>query len=183
MNSAPTGATNPAAGVIATNPATQPDATPSTLGLPRCHHSTNIHASVAAAEAMCVFTNAVPANPFAPSALPPLNPNQPNHRMPAAKDRQRHVVRFQLAVAAPRSQNQRRNQRGNARTDVHDRAARKIERAQVAEPAAHAPDPVANRIVNQRRPSSEKRTIAENFIRSATAPKMSAGVMIANIIW
>src|SRR5262245_800256 len=74
------GVTNPAAGVTATRPATAPEAAPSTVGLPRELHSVNIHASAAAAVAVLVVVNACAARPLAASALPALNPNQPNHR-------------------------------------------------------------------------------------------------------
>ncbi len=73
------GVTNPAAGVIATRPATAPDAAPSTVGLPRDIHSVNIQPSAAAAAAVLVVMNACAARPLAASALPALNPNQPNH--------------------------------------------------------------------------------------------------------
>src|SRR5687767_7709493 len=72
------GVTNPAAGVIATRPATAPDAAPSAVGLPREAHSVNIQPSTAAAVAVLVVMNACAARPLAPSALPALNPNQPN---------------------------------------------------------------------------------------------------------
>src|SRR4026207_145015 len=77
------GATKPAAGVIASNPATAPEAAPSTVGLPRELHSVNIQPSAAAAAAVLVVVNACPASPLAPSALPALNPNHPNQRSPA----------------------------------------------------------------------------------------------------
>src|SRR5215470_6609960 len=74
------GVTKPAAGVMATSPATAPDAAPSTVGLPRELHSVNIHASAAAAVAVFVVVKAWAARPPALSALPALKPNQPNHR-------------------------------------------------------------------------------------------------------
>src|SRR5262245_45492402 len=74
------GVTKPAAGVTATRPATAPEAPPSTVGFPRELHSVNIHASAAAAAAVLVVVNAWAARPLAASALPALNPNQPNHR-------------------------------------------------------------------------------------------------------
>src|SRR3954452_8582327 len=77
------GLTNPAAGVIATNPATAPLATPRTVGLPWVIHSVNIHPRAAAAAAVLVATNAVTARPSAARALPALNPNQPTHRREA----------------------------------------------------------------------------------------------------
>src|SRR6266446_864385 len=72
------GVTKPAAGVIATSPATAPEAAPSTVGLPRELHSVNIHARAAAAVAVLVVVKAAAASPLAASALPALNPNQPN---------------------------------------------------------------------------------------------------------
>src|SRR5204863_3314735 len=75
--------TLPAAGVIATRPATAPDAAPSMDGLPLNIHSANIHDSTAQAVARKVFMNARAAEPLASSAEPALKPNQPNHSMAA----------------------------------------------------------------------------------------------------
>src|SRR3954464_1225976 len=69
----------PAAGVIATRPATAPDAAPSIEGLPLKIASPAIHASTAQAVARYVLMNARPAVPFASSAEPALKPNQPVH--------------------------------------------------------------------------------------------------------
>src|SRR5262245_52605603 len=71
------GPTKPDAGVIATNPATAPEAAPSIVGFPFSIHSKNIHERVAAAAAVFVATNALTARPFAATAEPALNPNQP----------------------------------------------------------------------------------------------------------
>src|SRR5437667_11761975 len=71
------GVTNPDAGVIATRPATAPEAAPRTVGLPRLIHSVNIHPSAAAAAPVLVAVKALTARPLASSALPALNPNQP----------------------------------------------------------------------------------------------------------
>src|SRR5882757_2298785 len=73
------GATNPAAGVIATSPATAPEIAPSALARPFLNHSAALHASAAEAAAKCVATNALDARPFEASALPALNPNHPTH--------------------------------------------------------------------------------------------------------
>src|SRR5689334_16276308 len=80
MTIAASGVTKPAAGVIATSPATAPEAAPSTVGLPREDHSVNIQPSAAAAVAVFVVMNAWAARPLAASALPALKPNQPNHK-------------------------------------------------------------------------------------------------------
>src|SRR5829696_1335737 len=77
------GVTKPAAGVMATRPATAPAAAPSTLGWPLCAQATVTQARAPIAAAVFVVTNAVAARPFAASALPALNPNQPNQSKPA----------------------------------------------------------------------------------------------------
>src|ERR671924_2121179 len=77
------GPTYPEAGGMATNPATAPDAAPSTVGLPRMAHSLNIHDNAAEAAAVFVTVKALVASAPADSALPALNPNQPNHRRAA----------------------------------------------------------------------------------------------------
>src|SRR5258705_6242361 len=77
--SAPLVPMKPHAGVIATRPATAPDAAPSIDGLPLKIHSPNIHESTAAAVATSVLVNASAAMSPASSADPALNPNQPTH--------------------------------------------------------------------------------------------------------
>src|SRR6185312_1379872 len=77
------GDTKPAAGVIPTSPATRPDATPSIVTFLKRIASTRPQATAPVAAARCVLANASAASPFDASAEPPLNPNQPNHKMPA----------------------------------------------------------------------------------------------------
>src|SRR5215470_9991431 len=79
MASEPAGPTKPDAGVIATRPATAPVQIPTTVGLPRIAHSTNIHAEAAVAVAICVTVIAMPACMPAVTAEPALKPNQPTH--------------------------------------------------------------------------------------------------------
>src|ERR1700747_110136 len=79
MASAGMGATNPAAGGIATSPATAPEIAPSALARPFLSHSAALQPSAAAAAAKCVATNALVAKLLAASALPALNPNHPTH--------------------------------------------------------------------------------------------------------
>ena len=74
-----TGLTNPAAGVMATNPATAPEAAPRVAGFSWSIHSAMIHERAAAPVATCVLKKANAAVPSAARALPALNPNQPNH--------------------------------------------------------------------------------------------------------
>src|SRR5580704_4723847 len=79
MTTDPPGSTKPDAGVMATRPATAPDAAPNTEGLPLTIHSANIQPRAAAAVAICVTDMAMPARPFAATAEPALKPNQPTH--------------------------------------------------------------------------------------------------------
>ncbi len=75
----PIGPTKPAAGVMATRPATAPEAPPSIEGLPLLIHSPKVQDSTAAQVASRVLTKASAAEPLASSAEPALKPNQPNH--------------------------------------------------------------------------------------------------------
>src|SRR4030042_851391 len=85
MMIADTGPTKPDAGVIATSPATAPEAAPRTVGFPRYAHSAIIHERAAAAVEICVTTKAEVAREPDATALPPLKPNQPNKRRAAPK--------------------------------------------------------------------------------------------------
>ena len=77
------GVTNPDAGVMATKPATAPDAAPSMVGLPVLIHSAIIQPSAAIEAAVWVAMNALEANAFAPRADPALKPNQPTQSIAA----------------------------------------------------------------------------------------------------
>src|SRR5262245_10617071 len=79
------GAMKPAAGVTATSPTTAPVATPTVVGRPVLRRSISIQTSSVAAGASSVFTNACAATGPDDSALPPLNPNQPNHNSAAPR--------------------------------------------------------------------------------------------------
>src|SRR5262249_62145915 len=83
MTTAASGVTKPEAGVIATKPATAPEAAPSMVGLPFLIHSAHIHPKAAKEAAVCVAMNALDARPLAPRADPALNPNQPTHNIAA----------------------------------------------------------------------------------------------------
>src|SRR4029079_2036395 len=69
----------PQAGVIATRPATTPDARPSADGFPLAIHSTIIPETAAEAVASKVLINPCPAKPLASRPEPTLKPNQPTH--------------------------------------------------------------------------------------------------------
>src|SRR6187551_2347269 len=79
MTSEPIGPTQPHAGVIATSPATAPEAAPSIVGVPRKIHSAKVQPHTAAAVARNVLMNTCEANAFASRFEPALKPNQPTH--------------------------------------------------------------------------------------------------------
>src|SRR3970282_1845030 len=69
--------TKPRAGVIATRPATAPEAAPSAEALPRAMDSASSQDRTAAAVATMVLRNAAAATPVASRLEPALKPNQP----------------------------------------------------------------------------------------------------------
>ena len=81
--SAPLALTAAHAGVIATRPATTPDAAPRLVACPSRIFSTSSQASSAATVAPIVFSSASPAVPLDATADPALKPNQPNQRSAA----------------------------------------------------------------------------------------------------
>src|SRR2546427_12552141 len=66
-----------------TRPPTKPVAAPTAVAFPVRNTSSAAQVTSAVAAAVLVFVNAIAASPFAASADPALNPNQPNHRSPA----------------------------------------------------------------------------------------------------
>src|SRR5215471_19419140 len=83
ITTAARGVTKPDAGVIATSPATAPEAAPNMVGFPVRIHSAIIQPSAANDAAVWVAMNALDARPFAPRADPALKPNQPTHNIAA----------------------------------------------------------------------------------------------------
>src|SRR6185295_6174527 len=73
------GDTNPEAGVMATSPATAPDAAPTVEGLPVCPHDIRAQVTAAMPVAIWVATNALVAFVAAAAAEPALKPNHPVH--------------------------------------------------------------------------------------------------------
>jgi hypothetical protein len=78
---------------------------------------------------------------------------------------------------------------GDAGIDVNDRAAGEIERRDAAgmgageDQAVGVPHHVGDREVDEGDPQDVNSTTAENLMRSANAPTISAGVMQAKVIW
>ena len=93
-----------------------------------------------------------------------------------------------LRIADALAEIERGDQGRDAAGDVDHGAAGEVEAWNVAavgvEQAAHAPDHVRHGAIDHERPEREKNGHRElNFMRSAKAPQISAGVMMANINW
>ena len=161
---APTGVTAPQDGVIATRPATAPDAMPSVVALPCRIRSMISQPITAAAVATWVFTKVTAAVVPALSAEPALKPNQPNHSRPAPRMTSGRLcgrigsffqpIRLPSTIASAR--------RGGTGVHVHRRTTGEVDRLQlVADPAALAvlqePDRVRDREVHQERPAHDER--------------------------
>ena len=148
------GETNPEAGVMATSPATAPVAAPSTVGFFVMIHSIRSHPRAAAAVAVFVLMKALTASSFAASALPALNPNQPNQSSAAPTSVYvmlcgGGVIRgkpFRLPMTS-----------ANTSAEIPEETCTtvppgEVEGAQVVQPAVRAPHPVGDGIIDERRP-------------------------------
>ena len=147
--------------------------------------SMSSHPSIAAAAAMLVFTNAWAAMSLAASADPALNPNHPNHSTPAPSSVHGSMWGGIGCCGHPR------------------RRPMTITTASAAMPAlmcTTVPPAKSSAPRRNSHPAGEKtqcatgayttisqiprnQNHAANFMRSAIAPVISAGVMIANISW
>src|SRR5436190_11990040 len=188
MASAGIGRTNPAAGVIATSPATAPEIAPNALAFPFLNHSATLHPIAAAAAPRCVATNALDAKPLAANALPALNPNHPTHSKHAPIK-----LSTRLCGGIGCFGNPMRLPIYNAQTsaDTPDETCTTVPPAKSRQgnlpPAAFKNPPLpqtmcASGAYTNRNQSVINNTVPLNFIRSAVAPVISAGVMTANII-
>src|SRR2546423_9673895 len=186
MASAPMGPTKPLAGVMATSPATAPDAAPTVVAFPCLIHSGMIQPSTAVAVARWVATNALPARAPDVSALPALNPNQPNHRMAAPSTTNGTLCGTNASFPHPR---RFPRYRAHARAATPALMCTTVPPAKSSAPRCEAP---RNPPPHTQCATGEYTMIdhsvrnishPENFIRSAKAPVMRAGVMTANISW
>ena len=139
---------------MATRPATAPEAAPSTVGLPRVIHSVNIQPSAAAAAPVLVATNALTAEAVGLERAAGVEAEPAEPQQARAHHGHGQVVRLHrlMPVALAPAEHDRAHQRRDARGDVHDGAAREVERALALQPAAVAPHPVGERVVDERRP-------------------------------
>src|SRR5688500_6001093 len=198
MSTDAAGVTNPAAGVIATRPATAPSAAPSTDGVPRCSQLMVTQVMAPMAAAVLVVTKAVAASPLAPSAEPALNPNQPNHSRPAPSTTSGRLCGFMGSLGQPtRLPSTIASARPAAPALMCTAVppAKSIARSLLAIqppgsmtlPSASLPSKSKTQCATGKytivahRPANSSH--GPNRARSAMAPEISATVMIANIAW
>src|SRR5262245_27267459 len=181
----PIGATLPQAGVMATSPATAAVAPPRAVGLPRCSHSMSAHTTTAVDAAVLVFRNASVASGLALRALPALNPNQPVQRRPAPTMQSGRLwggigsrpspLRFPSMMAATIAENP---------LDMWTTSP--PAKSMAPDLKSHPSDPHTMWAIGQYTTSSHAAMNAHHTskrMRSAIAPRISAGVMMANMAW
>src|SRR6202171_6107216 len=184
MITAASGPTKPEAGVIATRPATAPEAIPSTLGLPLTSHSVNIQPTAAAAVAMWVTAKAMPARPSEATAEPALKPNQPTHSSEAPIT---VSARLCGGIASLPEPWRLPSISAVANPAIPALICTTVPPAKSSCVAASQPEGSHIQCATGQYTTISQipmnHIIAENFIRSANEPQISAGVMIAKVAW
>ena len=186
------GFTKPEAGVIATSPATAPEIAPRTLGLPAIIHSTVIQLNTAAAVAKCVATNALDAKRSRRHRAARVE-SEPAYPQQAGADRH-SAPRCAAASIRPDSRAACPGTSAHTSAETPEVMCTTVPPAKskagnlppsvAVQQAALAPHHVRHRKVHHAVDHSVMNSsMAENFIRSANAPEISAGVMMANINW
>src|SRR5262249_13758150 len=97
----PSGLTKAQAGVMATSPATAPEAAPIVVGLPSRNCSTSSQPRTPAQVATVVVVNASPAMLSAAPSEPALNPYQPNHKRDAPSSTNGTLCGFMGSLRQP----------------------------------------------------------------------------------
>src|ERR1700722_13147983 len=178
------GAMNAQAGVIATSPATAPEATPRVVGLPSRNRSTSSHPPAAAAVATWVFMNARAAVWSAASSEPALKPNQPNHSSPAPSSTSVRLCGrigslpqpFRLPMTSAR-----------ARPAAPALTWTTVPPAKSSMPSLLSQPPPHTQWATGKYTSVAQATVntaqGPNLARSAIAPLISATVMTAKVSW
>src|SRR5688572_9691249 len=182
---APIGSTLPQAGVIATRPATAAVAPPSAVGLPRWIHSIAAQTTTAIEAAVLVLRKARAASGLALSALPALNPNQPVQRRPATTRQSGRLCggigsfpkpwRLPSMIAATMAE------KPLVMCTTRPPAKSMAPALKIQPSAPQTMCATGQYTTRNQRVMNAHYTL--NFIRSAIAPRISAGVMIANMPW
>ncbi len=176
--------TKPAHGVIATSPATAPDAAPSVVACPVLTFSTISQPSIAAAAATNVFMNACAATSLAASADPALKPNHPNHRIPVPSS----VSGSECGGIGSRGQPRRLpSNNTSASAPAPAFTCTTVPPAKSSAPRSASQPPANTQCATGRYTridhSAMNHTHALKRRRSAIAPVMSAGVITAKVSW
>src|SRR5580765_830133 len=190
MTIAPVESTKPQAGVMTTRPATAPEQKPRMLGLPLRTYSAIAQAKEATAVARVVVMKALAATPSAATAEPALNPYHPTHNMPVPIAHNTMLCGAKFSFPNPRRL-PRIKHRINA-LQPEDMCTTVPPAKSIAWIEAFAfHTPFMQPLMPQTMCASGKYTItihnamkssiALNLMRSAIAPRIRAGVMIANI--
>ncbi|SLH44993.1 Uncharacterised protein [Mycobacteroides abscessus subsp. abscessus] len=193
MSSAPIGATAPQAGVMPTNAAISPELAPSEVARPVSSFSTSSHAHTPAHAAAIVFSTTTAALLPAASAEPPLKPNQPKNRMPEPSMVSGRLCGrggFGKVLRLPSTSTSASAAMPALMCTAVPPAKSTAFRVLAIQPPATAPsaESKANTQCATGKYTSAAHTPANsihapNFIRSATAPEISATVMAANSNW
>src|SRR3954454_19300138 len=190
MITALVGATKPAPGVMTTRPATAPEQKPSTVGLPRVTHSRSGQTLAATAVARVVVVKAFAAMPSEATALPALKPYQPTQSMPVPTMVSTRLCGSNGSLPKPTrlptmSASTSADQPEDMCTTVPPAKSMALIEASLFQTpfiSPSAPQTMwASGKYTTNIQSRMKSMMAENFMRSAMAPTISAGVMIANI--
>src|SRR5260370_4042459 len=184
------GPTHPAAGVSAASPATAPEIAPNALALPFRVHSAALQLIAAAAALKFVATNALDASEFDASALPALNPNHPTHSKHAPMKLSTRLCGgigcLGYPVRLPRYSAHTSAETPEEMCTTVPPAKSSVGNFPPSEAFSSPPLPHtmwASGAYTTRNHSVRKSTVPLHFIRSAVAPVITAGVMIANITW
>src|SRR5499427_5318772 len=192
MKTAPPAVTNPQAGVMTTRPATAPEQNPRTLGLPLISHSIIGQTKEATAVASVVVVKALAAIPSAATALPALNPYHPTHSMPVPTIVSTMLCGRKARLPKPvRLPRMRHSTSADQPDDMWTTVPPAKSMALMAALAFHTPfmSPStphtmwASGKYTANIQTAMKAMSAEYFMRSAMAPTIRAGVMMANISW
>src|SRR4051794_30227295 len=180
------------AGVIATRPETAPDAAPSVVGWPSRIRSTRSQPITAAAVATWVLVKARAARPLAASAEPALKPNQPNHSRPAPSMTNGRLCGLNCAFGQPLRLPSTIASASPAAPALMWTAVPPAKSSTPRAASQPAPLPFASPKLKTQWATGKYTSVTHaatktdqprNLARSAMAPEISAGVMIANISW
>src|SRR5438270_9970741 len=175
---------------MATKPATAPEIAPKALARPFLIHSARLQLSAAAAAAKCVATKALVAKGLEASALPALKPNQPTHNRHAPIKLSTKlwggIGCFGKPVLLPRYRAQTSADTPELMCTTVPPAKSSVGNLPPRAALSSPPLPhtmCARGAYTTKNHKTRNSTVPLNFMRSAVAPVMSAGVIIANISW